>query len=90
LHGLINADEFLDKCRLIKSGAILCGHVHEMYRVSVNDLKSDIYCAGSATMEGYEGFWVYELDETYLQAKQVYWNKTDYCFTGSRLLSQIS
>lgn len=83
LHGLINADEFLDKCRLIKSGAILCGHVHEIYRVSVKDLESDIFCAGSATMEGHEGFWVYELDETGLLAKQVYWNQTGYCFADT-------
>ncbi|MFW2439684.1 MAG: metallophosphoesterase family protein, partial [Arenicellales bacterium] len=48
LHGLINADEFLGKCQLIQSGAILCGHVHQTYRVSVEGINSDIYCAGSA------------------------------------------
>jgi len=80
LHGLINADEFLDKCKLIQSGAILCGHVHQTYYVSVEELKSDIYCAGSATMEGYEGFWVYEVEEKELKAKRVYWDKTEYCF----------
>lgn len=80
LHGLINADEFLDKCKSIQSGAILCGHVHQTYHVSVEALKSDIYCAGSATMEGHEGFWVYELEGLELKAKRVYWDKTEYSF----------
>lgn len=80
LHGLINADEFLNKCKQIRSGAILCGHVHQTYQVSVENLKSDIYCAGSATMEGHEGFWIYELEEKELKAKRVYWNKTEYYF----------
>jgi len=80
LHGLMNANEFLDKCKVIRSGAILCGHVHETYKVSLEELKSDIYCAGSATMEGHEGFWVYELEGHDLKDKRVYWDKTEYSF----------
>lgn len=80
LHGLINATEFLDKCKSIQTGAILCGHVHKLFCVSVEGLNSDIYCAGSAVMEEHEGFWVYELDGAELKAKQVVWDKTDYRF----------
>ena len=81
LHGLINADEFLNKCKQIQSGAILCGHVHRTYKVSVDKLKSDIYCAGSATMEGYEGFWVYEVEEKKLIAKPVFWDQAQSCYS---------
>jgi len=80
LHGIINAEQFLDRCRPIQSGAILCGHVHETYHVSMEGLNCDIYCAGSATMLGHEGFWVYEVDGTELKAERVYWNKRERLF----------
>ena len=78
LHGLINADDFLTICRSMQSGAILCGHVHETYAVSIEGLKSTIYCAGSATMEGSEGFWVYELQDKKLKAFKVSWYDGEY------------
>ena len=74
LHGLINAKNFLEKCKNISSGAILCGHVHKTYHVKVEELNVDIYCAGSATMEGHEGFWIYEVEERKLKATAVYWD----------------
>jgi len=83
LHGLINADDLLEKCKAIKSGAILCGHVHKTYQVKLDDLNCNIFCAGSATMEGHEGFWVYEVEDNILQAKAVLWDEEEasYCFT---------
>ncbi|MEA1998421.1 MAG: metallophosphoesterase, partial [Euryarchaeota archaeon] len=78
LHGLINADDFLTVCGSIDSGAILCGHVHETYAVSIEGLKSTIYCAGSATMEDHEGFWVYELQGDKLKAQKAYWHDGAY------------
>ena len=81
LHGLFNADLFLEKCQGIQTGAILCGHVHQTYHVELDDLNCDLYCAGSATMEGHEGFWVYEVEEKQLKAKAVYWDKTAACYT---------
>jgi len=80
LHGLINANDFLEKCKQIDTGALLCGHVHETYRVSLEGLKSDLFCAGSATMEGHEGFWMHEVEEKVLKSKCVYWNGTEYHF----------
>ena len=79
-HGLINAEEFLEKCKAIKTGAMLCGHVHKTYQVKLEGLNCDLYCAGSATMEGHEGFWVYEVQEKVLKAKPVYWNGEEYLF----------
>ena len=62
----------------MQSGAILCGHVHETYAVSIEGLKSSIYCAGSATMEGHEGFWVYELQGDTLKALKASWHAGAY------------
>lgn len=76
LHGLINADDFLEKCKAVKQGAILFGHIHKTYHLSMEDLACELYCAGSATMERHEGFWVYEVEEKKLNAKQVFWNRT--------------
>jgi len=81
LHGLINADDFLEKCKSIKSGAILCGHVHKTYQIKIDDINCNIFCAGSATMEGHEGFWVYEVKEKVLSAKAVFWDDTASCYS---------
>jgi 3',5'-cyclic AMP phosphodiesterase CpdA len=80
LHGLINADDFLEKCKAVKAGAILCGHIHKTYHLELKDLACDLYCAGSATMEGHEGFWVYEVEEKVLKAKAVVWDETQNCY----------
>ncbi len=74
LHGLINADEFLALAANIRRGAILCGHVHQTYRVAVPGLKCPIYCAGSATMDGHEGFWVYDCDRDRSKAIRGVWD----------------
>jgi len=80
LHGLINADDFLETCRGIGKGAILFGHIHQTYRLNVPGLKSELFCAGSATMSGHEGCWVYELEGKEMQAKQVGWDGEQYIF----------
>jgi 3',5'-cyclic AMP phosphodiesterase CpdA len=81
LHGLINADLFLEKCKAVRTGAILCGHVHETYYVELKGLDVDLYCAGSATMEGHEGFWVYEVEGKQLKANPVFWDATQGCYS---------
>ena len=80
LHGLINADVLLEKCRVIKRGALLCGHVHKTYKVGLEGLSCNLYCAGSATMQDHEGCWVYEVKDKQLKAKQVIWNNTQACY----------
>lgn len=80
LHGLVHADDFLSVCSEINFGAILCGHIHKTYRVFTEGFESDIFCAGSATMEGKEGFWVYEVDKKKIEAKRVVWNGEEYHF----------
>jgi len=82
LHGLINADDFLEVCRPIENGAILFGHIHKTYRLHVPGVKSELFCAGSATMQGREGCWVYEMKGKKMQAKQIGWDGENYCFVG--------
>jgi len=83
LHGLHNADDFLRSCSVIEKGAILFGHIHRTYRVDIPEVSIPLYCAGSATMEGYEGAWVYEVEGRKLSAKQVYWNGESYSFDAA-------
>lgn len=80
LHGLVNAEAFLDSCKGINYGVILCGHIHRTYHLKMADMKAELYCAGSATMEGHEGFWVYEVEEKRLNAKSVFWDETQMCY----------
>ncbi len=82
LHGLINADDFLERCKGIERGIVLFGHIHKTYRLNVPGVKSELFCAGSATMEGHEGCWVYELDGQAFQAKCVAWDGERYYFTS--------
>ncbi|MCB9591914.1 MAG: metallophosphoesterase [Sandaracinaceae bacterium] len=61
-HGLLNADALLAACSSMR-GAILHGHVHRRYRVRIPDLTPELFCAGSSTEAGREGFWLYELGD---------------------------
>ena len=78
LHGLHNADEFLNICKDIKKGSILFGHIHHTYRVKLPDLKAELFCAGSATMQDREGAWLFELKNGKLEAKRLQWNGSDF------------
>jgi len=78
LHGLNNVEAFLDRCKAISSGAILCGHIHKAYRIHIPEITSEIFCAGSATMEGHEGGWIYEVQEGELKAFPLKWDGEAY------------
>ncbi|MCA9609369.1 MAG: metallophosphoesterase [Myxococcales bacterium] len=66
-HGLTNADALLTACAELK-GAILHGHVHRRYRVRVPGVVPELFCAGSTTEAGHEGFWLYEVEGGTLRA----------------------
>ena len=83
LHGLHNANDFLERCSVIKKGAVLFGHIHRTYRVDISETTIPLYCAGSATMEGKEGAWVYEISNKHLEAKRVYWDGKSYSFSAA-------
>jgi len=61
-HGLQNLDEFLAASAAIERGALLCGHVHDVFRQVIDAFAGEVFCAGSATYEGREGAWVFDRD----------------------------
>jgi hypothetical protein len=61
-HCLRNHAELLSICSRIERGAVLFGHVHLCYRLRLPELSVGLYNAGSATMLGLEGLWVFDLD----------------------------
>lgn len=80
LHGLHNADDFLSICKKITTGALLCGHVHRCYRTSLDSLNVDLYCAGSATIENNEGFWLFEISNDTFYAHQGKFDSQKYVY----------
>jgi 3',5'-cyclic AMP phosphodiesterase CpdA len=71
LHGLENADAFLDICAGMQRGAILCGHIHHAFRYSI---PPDVLCGGSATMDGREAAWWFEIGESRTTVRPVRWD----------------
>lgn len=54
-HELRGRRALLERTRA--AAAVLCGHKHERFQ------DGNVYCAGSSTERGNEGYWVYELDD---------------------------
>jgi 3',5'-cyclic AMP phosphodiesterase CpdA len=77
-HGLVNAGELLDLVSGIPRGAVLCGHVHRTFRVRLPGVRPEIFCAGSATMHELEGFWMFDLEEGRIEARQGRWTGSGY------------
>ena len=73
-HGMVNAEEFLATCAHVAYGAILCGHMHHPYRVRIPDVGPEIVCAGSATMEGRESFWLLDVETDGMVARLGRWD----------------
>ena len=53
-HALRGREALLRATR--DAAAVLCGHKHERFQ------RGNVYCAGSSTERGHEGYWLYELD----------------------------
>lgn len=66
-HGLDNAQELLAVCA--RPGLMLVhGHIHHRYCHPAAPGRPWLFCAGSATHRGREGFWVYEFEGTSARA----------------------
>ena len=61
LHGLDNADAFLDACRGLPQYAILHGHIHWRFHLTLPSHGARLFGAGSATCAGREGFWLFDI-----------------------------
>lgn len=81
-HGLTNGDALLEACTSVR-GAILHGHVHRCYRVDVPGLSPTLFGAGSATEEGNEGFWLFDVDEGGATATRGGFRDGRYALTGA-------
>ena len=78
LHGLVNSDDFLQVCSEFDRAKILCGHVHQTYHVTDKARDQAIFCAGSATLAGKEGFWLFEVSGDEIWATTGKWNGRRY------------
>lgn len=54
-HELRGRKALLEKTR--DAAAVLCGHKHERFR------RGNVFCAGSSTRRGHEGYWVLEVGD---------------------------
>ena len=77
-HGMTNAEEFLEVCRTIPRGAILCGHIHRRFRIEVQELQTPIFCAGSVSRNHREGLWLFEVDGRSARAMPGKWDGERY------------
>ena len=61
-HGLENADALLAATARLERGAIVHGHVHKCFALRVPETGVPLCGAGSTTMEGREGLWIYDVE----------------------------
>lgn len=88
LHGLRNGKEFLLTCADFRKAIILCGHVHHCYTLKVPETGQSIFCAGSVTMEGEEGFWFFDVQEDTLCATPGIWNGEGFALDNNATVKQ--
>jgi len=71
-HGMLDAREVL--AISAKGGAVgLChGHIHHRYR-GKGPLEMPVFCAGSSTQQGREGYWLYDLGPGILRSAEPVW-----------------
>jgi len=84
LHGFDNGEDFVRACATLTHGAILHGHIHESYFLRVDGVAPPIFNAGSATYEGRESIWVFEVDGENRRAIPGRWYQDRYSLDESR------
>jgi 3',5'-cyclic AMP phosphodiesterase CpdA len=87
LHGLDNADAFLDACRSLPRAAILHGHIHARFQVALTGFATRLFGAGSATCEGRESFWMYDVDAAQARAVPGHFERDRYVLESSAAIS---
>ena len=78
LHGLVNVEDFLAACADIPHGALLHGHIHRCFTLRIEGIRPPVYCAGSSTMAGHEGLWVFDIDGQAMSARPGRWDGERY------------
>jgi 3',5'-cyclic AMP phosphodiesterase CpdA len=66
-HGLDNADELVRICAR-PNVLLVHGHIHHRYYHAAQAGRPWLFCAGSATHRGREGFWLYDVSSDRIRA----------------------
>jgi Icc-related predicted phosphoesterase len=71
MHGLVDADELL---RMLPGPrfAVLHGHLHERYHHAATATRPHVFCAGSSTQRGHEGYWIVEVADGVIRGGAVH------------------
>ena len=77
-HGLDNVDALLEAAAGIERGAYLCGHIHTTFRQHIAGFAGEVFCAGSSTLAGREGFWLFESGPSGWEARRGGWSEDGY------------
>jgi len=77
-HGLDNVDALLEAAAGIERGAYLCGHIHTTFRQRIEGFAGEVFCAGSSTLAGREGFWLFESGSSGWEARRGRWSEGGY------------
>ncbi len=77
-HGLVNAESMLRAIADVPRGCVLHGHIHERFRLQLPGVRPTIFGAGSATSEGSEGFWMFDIEKDGGMATPGLWNGKAY------------
>jgi hypothetical protein len=85
LHGLVNADDFLQACADVPNGAILHGHVHRCFSLRVPGIGPAIFGAGSTTHDLREGLWLFDVSDVGIRAVRGRWDGLRYVLTGEEV-----
>jgi 3',5'-cyclic AMP phosphodiesterase CpdA len=61
-HGMVDADKLL---RIVRGPrrAVLSGHIHQRYWLQATSDRPHIFCAGSSTCSGEEGYWLIDVED---------------------------
>jgi 3',5'-cyclic AMP phosphodiesterase CpdA len=70
-HGLIDGDALL---RLLPGPrfAVLHGHLHSRFHHAASATRPHLFCAGSSTQRGHEGYWLIDVDDGRLRDASIH------------------
>lgn len=74
-HGLRNLGAFLEAARGLERGVLLCGHIHDAFRRRIDDFAGEVFCGGSATLEGRENIWIFDREADGWTARRGSWRE---------------
>lgn len=77
-HGLLNAADLMDVLTTANRSALLFGHVHQRYSYRSPDHTTTLFNAGSATLLGHEGLWLFDVRPQGVRATPGRWRKGNY------------